>query len=225
MGYDAEAARFYGGQDEHALPEVEGKAWLALMAELAFPQRLSGNVLDIGAGTGLLTAVVKGAGLVATGLEPSRAMIEQGLGENRGLTTVDFVAGSAEDDGLLPPDCFDWIVSRQALCHLSEVDRSFKAWCRWLKSGGHLIVSDGFWNRSGWSESALESQPFAALTDAGPVADALVRAGFNILRAGEFDAANTARRTAFGTSTTRYVVVARKGRLPTPIRLVQQSVT
>lgn len=211
MGYDDEAVRSYGGQDEHALPDEEGRAWLALMADLALPQRLSGKVLDIGAGTGLLTAVLKRAGLAATGLEPSPSMIEQGLGENPGLSVADFVSGSAGDGDLFPPDCFDWIVSRQVLCHLSGVDRSFKAWNRWLKPGGHVIMVDGFWSKSGWSETALENQPFAALTDAVPVADAMVRAGFTFLRAGEFEEVNSARRAVFGESVTRYVVVGRKG--------------
>ncbi|MFT3689135.1 class I SAM-dependent methyltransferase [Paenirhodobacter sp.] len=206
MSYDAEAARLYAGQNEHALPGGEGRAWRDLMAGLATPWPLAGRALDIGAGTGLLTAVLKDAGLTAVGLELARAMIAQGLRENPGLVAADFVPGSAGDADLFPRNSFDWIVSRQVLCHLSEVERSFAAWHRWLRPGGHVIVSDGFWTGSG----SRTGQPFAALTSARPVADALTRAGFGILRAGPFDEANAARRAAFGTSVTRYVVVARK---------------
>lgn len=210
VSYDAEAARLYKGQNEHVLPDGEGKAWLALMAALAAQRPLSGRALDIGAGTGLLTAVLKVAGLTVAGLEPSRAMIEQGLRENPGLAAADFVQGSGGDGDLFPHACFDWIVSRQVLCHLSEVEHGFAAWHRWLKPGGHVIVSDGFWNRTSWSETALATQPFAALTSADPVADSLTRIGFQILRADEFDEVNAARRAAFGESVTRYVIAAGK---------------
>lgn len=210
MSYGPEGAKSYGAQNEHALPGAEGRAWLVLMAELAAPKPLSGRALDIGAGTGLLTSVLKRAGLSVTGLEPSRAMIEQGLQEDAGLAAEDFVLGKAEDADLLPPDRFDWIVSRQALCHLTEVDRSFAAWRRWLKPGGHVILSDGFWNRSGWDEAALSTRPFAALSSADPVAEALARAGFDIRRAGAFDEVNAARRSTLGETVARYVVVAGK---------------
>lgn len=181
------------------------------MAGLAAPQPLSGRALDIGAGTGLLTRVLKGAGLTATGLEQSQAMIDQGLRKNAGLVAEDFILGSAGDDELFPSDRFDWIVSRQALCHLSEVDLCFHLLYRWLKPDGHVILVDEFWSRSGWRELQLAAQPFAAPTSVEPVADALARAGFDILRAGEFDEANAARRSVYEESAVRYVVVARKG--------------
>lgn len=211
MSYDRPGAKLYAGQDEHALPDAEGVVWLDLMRTLAAPQPLAGEALDIGAGTGLLTSVLKHAGMTVTGLEQSQDMIDQGLEEDASLTAEDFALGNAEDSTLFPPDRFDWIVSRQVLCHLTEVERSFTAWRRWLKPGGHVIVVDGFWGRSGWGDAALAAQPFAALTRADPVADALARAGFDILRAGEFDEVNAARRAVFGQSTTRYVAVARKG--------------
>lgn len=133
-------------------------------------------------------------------------MIDQGLRETEGLTVADFVQGSAGDRDLFPYDEFDWIVSRQMLCHLTEVDHSFGAWRHWLKPGGHAILVDGFWGRSGWKDIELAAQPFAALTSAGPVVEAAVQA----VRAGEFEEVNTARRADFRDSVTRYVVVARK---------------
>lgn len=211
MSYGPEDAIAYGPQREHALPDEEGRAWLALMSALAAPASLSGRALDIGAGTGFLTSLLKRAGLTVTGLEPSEAMIGQALKEDASLVAVDFVRGSAGDGNLFPPDCFDWIVCRQVLCHLSGAEHIFGAWHRWLRPGGSLVVVDGFWSRSGWGAAALAVQPFAALTSAAPVSEALARAGFDILRAGEFDEVNAARRAAFGECVMRYVVVARKG--------------
>lgn len=211
MSYDGEGAKGYGAQHEHALPDGEGRAWLALMSALAAPASLSGRALDIGAGTGILTAVLKRAGLAVVGLEPAQAMIEQGVKDDASLVAEDFVLGSAEDGDLFPRDRFDWIVSRQVLCHLCGVDHSFRAWRRWLKPGGHVILVDGFWNRSVWTEPELATRPFTGLTSADPVADALTRAGFEILGAGVFDEVNAARRAAFGESVTRYVVVAKRG--------------
>lgn len=208
MAYDAEAAQAYEAQGEHTLPHAEGEAWLAAMADLVAPNPLTGRALDIGAGTGLLTAVLKGAGLAVTGLEPSRAMIAQGVRANACLSAADFVEGDADRADLFPPGCFDWIVSRQVLCHLSEPERCFHIWHSWLKPGGYAILVDGCWRRSGWSDEALASQPFAAMTSATPVADAMRCTGFTVLHAGVFDTVNAARRSAFGETATRYVVVA-----------------
>lgn len=210
MSYDAEAARIYEGQPEHVLPDQEVAVWLDLMRELVRRESLDGKVIDVGAGTGLLTAALKRAGLAVVGLEPSVAMIQQGIRSNPDLEEADFVVGQADSVDLMPEGQFDWVVIRQALTHLTDAETCFSVWRRWLRPGGHVVVVDGFWRRVGWTAEEFAARPFAGLTSATPVAETMERVGLEVLRAGEFDELNTARSSVLGETTTRYVVAARK---------------
>ncbi|MDO8902522.1 MAG: class I SAM-dependent methyltransferase [Phenylobacterium sp.] len=206
MGYDQAVASQYEAEDEHALPEGEGTLWLAELRRLANAD-LTGRVLDIGAGTGLLTRVLKAAGLLVTGLEPSSAMIKQGLASHPDLAREDFVAGSADATDLFAPGTFDWIVCRQVLCHLTEPLETFSTWRRWIAPDGRLMLVDGFWPEAAWSSEALQRQPFAALSSAQPVAAMLGRAGFRVLRVGPFPELDRCRPG----SAARYLVTAALG--------------
>lgn len=126
------------------------------------------------------------------------------------LAPEDFVHGSAADTSLFPAGRFDWIVSRQVVCHLTDPAGCFATWHEWLKPGGTVVLVDGFWRTAGWGDAALAAQPFAALTEAEPVALALARAGFTILRAEVFSELNNARKRMHPGSVSRYVVAARK---------------
>jgi SAM-dependent methyltransferase len=208
MSYGEEQAAAYEGDSEHMLPPEEADVWLAEMGALAGVARPSGRLLDVGAGTGLLTAVMKEAGVAVTGLEPSASMIEQALKRNALLKRADFILGHADDSGLFESESFDWIVSRQVLCHLSEPEKVFTLWHRWLTPGGHMMVVDGFWPRSSWRDAELSKQPFASLSSAKPVVDALSAAGFHVVKAGTFSKLNAARKARWPSSVERYAVVA-----------------
>jgi SAM-dependent methyltransferase len=205
MGYDRQAASHYDMDSEHALCPDEARVWLAEMRTLT-GSGPAGRVLDVGAGTGLLTQVLKAAGLSVTGLEPSIAMIEAGLARGDALTRDDFVVGVADDADLFTPATFDWIVARQVLCHLTEPLRAFSAWRRWLAPEGRLLLVDGFWSASGWAPDALARQPFAALTGSRPVADALAEIGFCVIRSGPFTELDQVRPPG---SARRYVIAAK----------------
>lgn len=210
MSYDKEHATVYEEDREHALPPGEADAWLTEMRRWAGHSPPQGRLLDIGAGTGLLTVAMKEAGLSVTGLEPSSAMMVEGLRRHPALQKEDFVIGRADDAGLFTSQSFEWIVSRQVLCHLCEPKRAFATWHNWLKPGGHAVLVDGFCPRSSWMESNLADQPFAALTEVAPVANALSGAGFQIVRAGPFQEVNEARESRSPGSRPRYVVVGVK---------------
>lgn len=210
MNYDKEHAAVYEDDREHTLPPGEADAWLAEMHRLAGHSPIRGRLLDIGAGTGLLTVAMKEAGLSVTGLELSSAMIMEGLRRHPILQREDFVIGQADDISLFAPQSFEWVVSRQVLCHLCEPEKAFATWHTWLKPGGHAVLVDGFWPRSSWPESNLANQPFAALTDVTPVAHALSGAGFQVLKADPFHELNEARESRSPGSRPRYVVVGVK---------------
>ena len=63
-------------------------------------------------------------------------MILQGLKQHLSLKRSDFALGHADQSGLVAS--LDWIVSRQALCHLIEPERTFELWRYWLKPSGHV---------------------------------------------------------------------------------------
>lgn len=211
MSYDEIGAARYDDDPEHRLPPEEVETWLAVMTALAGKERPPARVLDIGAGTGLLTVALKAAGYAVSGLEPSGPMVERALERNPALRRHDFVVGASDDAALFAAGAFDWIVSRQVLCHLVDPHRAFSAWAGWLRPGGRVLLVDGFWRASDWPAHERARQPFAAVQSARPVAEALSSVGFEILRAGPFGELNLARAGLWPGTTPRYLVAARKG--------------
>src|SRR6202034_921579 len=96
------------------------------------------RVLDLGAGTGKLTAVLLGLGAQVTAVEPDAAM----LGElRRGLPAVRALPGSAERIPL-PDASVDAVLCGQAL-HWFDLSRALPEIARVLVPGGAL---GGLWN-------------------------------------------------------------------------------
>lgn len=206
--YDAAAAVAYEGEAEHALAPGEPEAWIATLAGLGHHPSRATQVLDLGAGTGLLTAALAHAGYAVTGLEPSPDMVAEAERRRPGLVVL--VTGRAEDAEALGSRRFDVVVSRQVLCHLRDPAAAFANLGRWLRPGGHAVLSDGFWPRSAWSAAALDAQPFAAVVSTEPVAALLAQAGLEVVSAGRFEAVNRVRLEAAHGATPRYIVVVRR---------------
>jgi SAM-dependent methyltransferase len=108
--------------------------------------RLPLRVIDIGAGTGKLTATLAGIGADVTAVEPDKEMLAL---LRRGLPSVRALAGSAEQIPL-PDGSADAIVAGQAM-HWFDLDRAMPEIGRVLVPGG---VVAGLWNvdddRVGW---------------------------------------------------------------------------
>ncbi|MBB5960735.1 SAM-dependent methyltransferase [Saccharothrix tamanrassetensis] len=96
------------------------------------------RVLDLGAGTGKLTAAVVAAGHEAIAVEPDSAMLAELASE---VPTADAVAGSAEDIPL-PDGSVDVVLAGQVL-HWVDPDRAYPEISRVLRPGG---VVAGLWN-------------------------------------------------------------------------------
>jgi SAM-dependent methyltransferase len=110
------------------------------------------RVLDLGAGTGKLTAVLLGLGAQVTAVEPNEAM----LGELRRLhPEARALHGSAEAIPL-PDGSVDAVVCGQAM-HWFDMDRALPEIARVLRPGGVLA---GLWNvdddRVGWVAGLAE---------------------------------------------------------------------
>jgi 2-polyprenyl-3-methyl-5-hydroxy-6-metoxy-1,4-benzoquinol methylase len=207
QAYSEQQAKGYEEDPEHTLFPAEQRVWIDAINDLGLPP--DSRILDFGAGTGALLAMLKNRRLHALGLEPSAPMIEQALLLHPELEATDFKrgdAGAMESDGEL----FDLIVSRQVLCHIEQPAHDFGRLHSLLKPGGSLMLVDGFWPAKSWSPEQLFALPFAALTSADPVADLLVTIGFDVLEARLFNDLNTARREALPGSKDRYIVVARR---------------
>ena len=100
--------------------------------------RTAGVVVDLGAGTGKLTADLIGPGRTVYAVEPDRAMLDQLLDD---LPTVVGVQAAAEQVPL-PDGCADAVVVGQAW-HWFDGAKARAEICRLLRSGGTVAV---LWN-------------------------------------------------------------------------------
>ncbi len=211
MAYGQLEASRYESEAEHQLVEGEAELWQSALAK--FGIGMAGQrVLDVGAGTGLFSRLVAERGCHVTALEPSLAMIEEGRARCAAVAAsghrVAFVHGDTLDGAAFPAHGFDWIVSRQTLCHLTSVDEVVANWRRWLRPGGGLFLTDGFWPREAWSHDELCAQPFAAVKDLSDLCLWLANASFEIDCAEEMMELNALRERRFDKSCRRYLLVA-----------------
>lgn len=207
---DYDSGWIYEGSSEHRMAEGEGALFAAMLRSLLEPATAGARVLDFGCGTGLVAVALQRAGFSVTGLDPRANLLADGLALHPELAPGDLVAGDAAQPALFPPAYFDAIVSRQVLCHLADIETVFATWRTWLRPGGVLLLVDGFWPRSSWKAVDLAAQPFAALSDAGPVRAALAASGFRVIDARAFGELDVLRRASFGASVLRYLVTARR---------------
>jgi SAM-dependent methyltransferase len=96
------------------------------------------RVVDLGAGTGILTEVLTGLGADVTAVEPDEAMRAE---FRRRLPAARLLAGSAEDIPL-PDGSADAVLCGQAM-HWFDLDRALPEIARVLAGGGVLA---GLWN-------------------------------------------------------------------------------
>ena len=170
------------------------------------------DVLDAGAGTGTMTAILaRMPGLRIVALEPAPAMLDvlRAKPQLRGVTAVEGFCDAPEDRALFPAARFDAIVSRQLLNGLFDPSEAFANWFHWLKPGGVVAAIDGYYGRSAWGGKWAEEVDVLPLSANQSLALApylLERAGFAVERAALTEAVNASPATR----TTRYLVVARK---------------
>lgn len=182
-----------GNVVDYGSPEYE--AWVEVIAS-ALPAE-SSDVLDVATGTGFIALIAAALGHRVTGVDLSAAMLNvaRSNATERALN-VRFDEGDAVD----PPfaaESFDVVTNRHLLWTLREPLVAMRNWRRLLRSGGRLVVIDGFWSaamgedpdgRPGDSEDVFgehytaetrSSLPLFAATDTGPVVEMLHEAGFD----------------------------------------------
>ena len=114
--------------------------------------RAGDAVADLGAGTGIFTALLAARGLRVTAVEPNAAMREQAPAI-AGVTSID---GSFERSGL-DPASQRWVVAAQAF-HWADPPRSLPEMHRVLAPGGAFTVL--------WNDRDVERSPLLQRTRA-----------------------------------------------------------
>lgn len=98
------------------------------------------KVADVGAGTGIWSRMLAGAGLDVTAVEPNDAMREQGIVTSEG-TSVSWLKGSGEVTNL-DSQSVDWLTMASSF-HWVEQPQGLTEFHRVLRPAGHLTV---LWN-------------------------------------------------------------------------------
>lgn len=104
---------------------------------------------DVGAGTGIWTRMVSGAGVRSVvAVEPNDDMRRNGISDSQG-TSIRWVSGSAETTGL-PDASVDW-VSMASSFHWADFPEATKEFHRILKSNGRFTAL--------WNPRFIEANP------------------------------------------------------------------
>lgn len=147
--WDAAAADFDAEPDHGLRAEETRAAWAGLLTG-RLPSEPS-SVLDVGCGTGSLSALVAEAGHRATGVDLSPRMVDQARAKfaAAGLSGR-FLVG----DAAAPPtgdERFDVLLCRHLVWTLPDPSAALREWTCRLRPGGTLILVEGRWRESGRS--------------------------------------------------------------------------
>lgn len=112
------------------------------------------RVLEIGCGTGALTARLVARGARVTGLDQKPQMLEQARARLDGAPAgaVTWLERTASEIDSLPAATFDAVVMSLSLSEMSSTERAFvlRAALRRLRAGGTLAVGDEVRPRRPW---------------------------------------------------------------------------
>jgi SAM-dependent methyltransferase len=205
----------YDRSPSHALTDpVEAAAWRAVLRR-HLPEP-GARVLEAGAGTGSVTALLVELGYQVTALDLSEGMLSKARDKLAGHG-VEFVVGPADRP---PPGPFDAVVERNMLWTNADPVGSMTAWRAVTRPGGSLLVLEGIEGGlvQGLRERAAElvrrglgiphdhhdhydpemdaALPLAGAATPGPLIDAVHRAGWNAVRLERLRDVEWARRMA-----------------------------
>ena len=114
------------------------------------------DFVDVGAGTGIWTRMVCSQGVKSVvAVEPNNNMRANGVADNANMD-IKWVAGSAEDTGLLS-GCCDWL-SMASSFHWAEFDKAINEFHRLLRNGGRFTAL--------WNPRIIENNPLLVKIEA-----------------------------------------------------------
>lgn len=140
--WSARAATFDEQVGHEIFSEEERHAWRELFLRHLGPGD-GRRVLDLAAGTGVISHLLDGLGFDVTGLDWSEAMLSKARAKakTRGAK-IRFVIGDAENT-LEAPESYDVIVTRHLVWTLVDPRAAFREWHSLLKPGGKVLLIDG----------------------------------------------------------------------------------
>jgi len=152
---------------------------------------LTGEVLDVGAGTGANLPYLRGASRVVAA-EPDPAMRRRMAAKLAGSPVPAEITGDAAEALQEPGASFDAVVFTQVLCTATDPGRALAEARRVLRPGGRLIVLEhvrGSGSLARWQDrlTPLWSRLIPGCHLGRDTAAAIERAGFTIQRAELFD--------------------------------------
>ena len=204
----------YEAQDGHSIAADEFDAWTADLSAVfacTSAQLVFQTALDLGAGTGVFSRFLAKQGYAVTALEPSAVMLERARVhcDNPDLPPMNFVVGTAEQLPDLALSGFDLIAARQSACYFADPIATFADLRTRLNPGGHLLIIEGIWPRSGWSDEALvDGLPLACVQTRATLAYMLRSAGFNHVEGDWLHRVNAHHRQTNGAPGSRYFWLA-----------------
>lgn len=113
---------------------------------------LKGNVLDIGAGTGVNFKYYSEEAHVLA-IEPSLEMLRQAEEKTKDKKNIRLLQASVEacyEDQLIQKDSIDTIVCTLVLCTIPDPQKALRYFHQWLKPGGTLITIEHIKSHSPW---------------------------------------------------------------------------
>lgn len=202
----------YDTQPGHGMTSQERDCWRADILEAA-DFLANETVLDVGTGTGELAELLSQQGCHIVGIDPSENMVIQARNKFALIPDhkVTFQVGDTHYTPQFEAQSFDWIVSRQVVCHFYDPMLAFRNWHKWLKPGGQVMVIDGLWSRQGWSNSELVDQlPLSCLQTRATISYLLENSGFKVGVNRWLDRVNTYLASQEESVSLRYIIRAQK---------------
>ncbi|MFH8617294.1 class I SAM-dependent methyltransferase [Streptomyces sp. NPDC017979] len=147
--WDAVASVFDDEPDHGLRVDHTRAAWARLLRSCMPTDPV--DVLDIGCGTGSMSALLAEAGHRVTGVDLAPRMVEQACAKFSGAGLEGrFLVG----DAMMPPtgeQRFGAVLSRHLLWTLPDPEAALREWVSRLSPGGRLVLVEGRWREAGQS--------------------------------------------------------------------------
>ncbi|MFC4121162.1 class I SAM-dependent methyltransferase [Nonomuraea zeae] len=159
--WDAAAGEFDAEPDHGLRAEHTRAAWDRRLRSWAPAD--PADILDVGCGTGSLSALLAAAGHRVTGVDLTPRMIEQA--ETK-LAAAGLTGRFLVGDAVSPPvgeERFGMLLSRHLVWTLPDPQAALRHWITLLRPSGRLVLVEGRWRESGQT-----GHPYVAGADALP---------------------------------------------------------
>jgi SAM-dependent methyltransferase len=162
--WDAAAPTFDEEPDHGLRADLTREAWDRFLRRWTSPA--PSDVLDVGCGTGSLSALLAAAGHRVTGVDLAPRMVESAHAK---LTAAGLSGQFLVGDAAAPPTGdarFDLVLARHLLWTLPSPESALREWVARLRPGGTLLLVEGRWGEAGQAAepyvAGAESLPWGA---------------------------------------------------------------